>query len=145
MASAMKRFGGQNEEQIEEKRQKLQKGNTIKQDKKAEKVFKDYLAEIGEDTNFYEFEQEKLDRHLSTFWFNARTTNGDFYKSSSLQALCYGLNRCLNKYGHTFDITKRSCAAFTKSIQSYEDAQKELKREGKGYTKNTRKMSDKHK
>ncbi|CAB4044441.1 threonine dehydratase biosynthetic, chloroplastic, partial [Paramuricea clavata] len=80
--------------------------------------------------------EEKLDKHLAKFWFAAKTKDGHKYKVGSLQTIRYSLNRALKSFGHKFDITKRECTAFTSSIKAYEDASKELKQEGKGFTKN---------
>ena len=45
----------------------------------------------------------------------------------------YGLNRALKRFGHNYDITKKASISFTKSIDAYEDAQREQKAQGYGY------------
>lgn len=133
----MKRFENISDEQLKQKQESLQNRNTIESEKKAERLFKEYLKEMGEEElNFYEFSESKLDKHLAKFWFAARTKNGQKYKMGSLETIRYSLNRALKRYGHKFDITKRECTAFTSSIKAYEDATTELKQEGKGFTKN---------
>jgi hypothetical protein len=119
-------------------RQESLKNNNmqLKMKKKAEGIFKEYFIEIGEEDNFYEFNEEKLDKHLAKFWFAARTKDGHKYKVGSLQTIRYCPNRALKSLGYKFDITKRECTAFTSSIEPYEDATNELKQEGKGFTKN---------
>ena len=81
--------------------------------------------------------------YLQTFWFNARTKKGSHYTSSSLETIRFGLNRCLKKFGHNYDITKKECISFTKSIQAYEDAQKELKEIGKGVIESAKEITNK--
>jgi hypothetical protein len=130
-----KRFEAISNEQLKQRQHNLENKNTTDNEKKAERLFKQYLAEIGEDLNFCEFNEEKLDKHLAKFWFPARTKNGQKYKIGSLETIRYSLNRVLKRYGHKFDITKRECTAFTASIKAYEDAMTELKQEGKGFTK----------
>lgn len=139
-AKKKQRFIHHSDEEMQEKQEKLQNSNTIANEKKAVRAFKAYLEEIGEEnTDFFTYTEEELDRHLSKFYFSARKENdGDMYKISSLESLRYGLNRALKKYGHKFDITKRECSAFTKSIKAFEDAKLELKQCGKGVTKNTK-------
>ena len=51
------------------------------------------------------------------------------YSSNSLQSFRYARNRILKEKGHLHDITKDS--SFSKPIQAYKDAIKELKEEGK--------------
>lgn len=132
-----KRFEAISDEQLKQRQHNLQNKNTIDNERKAERLFKEYLKEIGEeDLNFCEFSEEKLDKHLAKFWFAARTQNGQKYKIGSLETIRYSLNRVLKRYGHKFDITKRECTAFAASIKAYEDASTELKQEGKGFTKN---------
>ena len=138
-------------EEVHEEQLKLENINTVKNENKAVNAFKNYLAEIGlEDMNFFTFTEAKLDRHLTTFWFNARTKNGENYSASSLDTIRYGLNRALKKYGHSYDITKKECSSFTESIGSFESAQRKLTKFGKGHVKNykeikpTRKFLVKH-
>ncbi len=132
----MERFETNPDEDLKIRQESLQNNNTTKNEIKAEGIFKEYLIQIGEEDNFYEFSEEKLDKHLAKFWFAARTKDGHKYKVGSLQTIHYGLNRALKRFGHKFDITKRECTAFTSSIKAYEDATTELKQEGKGFTKN---------
>lgn len=139
MASAPKHFKHQTKEQLEEKQEQLQNQSTIANEKKAVKAFKAYLDEAGvENTDFFTYSQDELNEHLAQFYFAARTEEGEMYKMSSLEGLCYGLNRALKRYGHNFDITKRECTSFTTSIKAFEDAKLELKQCGKGFTKNTK-------
>ena len=86
-------------------------------------------------TPFFNYTESELDGHLKTFWFNARTKDGDFYSASSLDTMRYGLNRALKKFGHAFDITKRECTGVSESIISFESAQQKAKM-SKGRVKN---------
>ncbi|CAB3989796.1 Hypothetical predicted protein [Paramuricea clavata] len=115
----------------------LENKNTADNEKKESRTFIQTIScrEIGEDLNFCEFSEEKLEKHLAKFWFAARTKNGQIYNIGSLETIRYSLNRVLKRYGHKFDITKRECTAFTASIKAYEDTTTELKQEGKGFTK----------
>ena len=62
MASAQKRFGTLTLEEIEAKQLKLEKKNTVNNEEKAGRAFKNYLTELGlENTNFYTFTEEELD------------------------------------------------------------------------------------
>ena len=99
----------------------------MKNENKAFNAFKSYLVETGvQDTNFFNFTESELDGHFKTFWFNARTKDGDHYSASSLDTIRYGLNRALKKFGHSYDITKRECSSFTESIIAFKSAQKKL-------------------
>ncbi len=84
-----------------------------------------------EDLDFFEYDPEKLDQYLTTFWFNIRTSSGEFYKIKSLEAIRYSLNRALKDSGCKFDITSKS-GPFQNSIKAFEDAKRELKKKGKG-------------
>ena len=137
MPSAQKRFGSLTLEEREAKQLKLKNKNTLKNEQKVAKAFKNYLEEQGcENTDFCTFTEAELNCHLNTFWLNAKTVKNEPYSASSLEMICYGLNRSLKRYGHNFDITKKECTSFTKSIKAFEDAQKELLGIGKGCVKN---------
>ena len=53
------------------------------------------------------------------------------YKANTLRNFRYGLNRILKTKGHLYDICDKKTASFTKFQQAFNDAIKELKREGK--------------
>ena len=101
-----KRFKILTDEEMKEKQLSVQNINSIKNEKKAEKAFKEYLQQAGEvDINFYCYAEEKLDYHLSKFWFAARKKNEELYRVSSLENMRHSLNRALKRFGHNFDIT----------------------------------------
>ena len=78
MASAKKHFRTLTFEEIEAKQLKLENRNTIKNEEKATRAFKHYLEEQGLDNcDFYTFTEAELDRHLNTFWFNAKTKTNE--------------------------------------------------------------------
>ena len=130
-------------EEIANKQQKLQNRNTEKNEIKAVNAFKDFLKEKGvENTDFFTYTEEELDRNLKMFWFSAHTkTTHQEYQASSLETLHYGLNRALKKYGHTFAITKAECTSFTSSIKAFKDVMKDLKQKGKGRVKNYKEIT----
>lgn len=80
----MSRFEEISDEELKQRQASLQNKNTAKNDNKAEWIFKEYLTQIGEEGNFYEFSEEKLDRHVAKFWLAARTKDGEKYKAGSL-------------------------------------------------------------
>lgn len=87
-----------------------------------------------EDQDFYAFDIETLNKWLTKFWFAARKQKeNDKYTISTLDNIRYALNRCLKKAGKTFDITKSE--AFIPSQLAFNDANRDLKREGKGVVK----------
>lgn len=143
MASPAKkkvRFQHHTKEQVKKKQKDLENKNTTANETKAVRAFCAFLEETGaESTDFFKYSDEQLDEQLASFYFSARKEkDGDMYKISSLENMRYSLNRALKKSGRCIDITKRECTAFTKSISAFEDAKKELKEAGKGWTKNTK-------
>lgn len=137
------RFAYHSKEEVKEKRNDLLNKNTIANEEKAVRAFVAFLEETGvEDTDFFNYTDEELDSQLSSFWFSARKEkDGEMYKISSLENMRYSLNRAIKRKGRKLDITKRECTAFTGSIGAFEDAKKELKQAGKGYTKNTKALT----
>ena len=134
---ANKRFKLISDAELHQKQYDLQNKNSLRNEKKAEKAFKEYLAAVGEaDTNFYAYTEEELDTHFAKFWFAARTQKGDFYRVSSLENMQHSLNRAMKRFGHSIDVTRPECISFTKSIKAFKDACTELKRMGKGYVEN---------
>ena len=98
-------------------------------------AFKEYLQEVDPgQTNFLSFPVEDLDKHLSKFWFAAKTKNVGHYMLGSLEIICHGLKRLI-KESHKLDITKSE--EFLASQKAWKDAAAELKKLGKGYTENT--------
>lgn len=133
----LKRFGDASDKCIKKIRQDVQNQNSISAEKRAERAFIAFLSEQEdlpeEQTDFYAFDTETLDKWLGKFWFAARTKKMEKYTISSLDNMRYSLNRCLKKAGKMFDITKSE--AFIPSQQAFNDATKDLKMCGKGVVK----------
>lgn len=130
-----KRFLEMSEEDLDQEREDSQNKNTISAEKKAERAFKAFLGEQDEldpeQTDFYAFDIDTLNKWLSKFWFAARTAKtGEKYTISSLDNMRYSLNRCLQKAGKTYDITKSD--TFIPSQLAFKDAKRALKKDGKG-------------
>ena len=127
------------DEEIQIKRRKVQKQNTIAADKSTGNQLLVYLKQIEANENYWEYSPEQLDDHLSKFWFAARTnkvnTAGEQkkYKIQSLCSLRYGINRNLKLKDYGYDITTSDL--FLKSRRAFDDACKELKEEGYGSIK----------
>ena len=123
------------DDELAQKRQELMNKNTIKSEKNAKRKFESYLkaCQIENIEEWLTFSDEKLDDLLVKFWFSIRTNKGDYLSVASLQNIRHTLNRLLNKSGRSVDIIKDT--AFKKSIQSYKDATKELKKLGKAIVK----------
>lgn len=62
------RFIHLSDEQLDEKQKAQQKDNTLANERKATRMFRAYLEEIGcEDTDFLNYSEEELDSHLAKF------------------------------------------------------------------------------
>ena len=150
MAAKRKRFESFTSEELHAKRQNTVPTSTVKNNRKWDKVFRDYLREkqCG-NTEYWYYPDEELDSVLSNFWFEARTQRSpltpeekilakernqdihpDLYSIASLRNLRNGLSRCLAEHGKHIDLT--TDPHFKKSQQSFKDACKELKKLGKG-------------
>lgn len=131
------------DDEIDKRQEQQQNQNSIAAEKKAERAFRDFLAECDEleSTNFYTFETEKLDKYLRKFYFGARQKKDPTkkYSVSSLEQMRNSLNRALKKFGHKFDITKSE--EFSCSIEAFKDACKELKAEGYGHINSHKSMT----
>ena len=136
MAASKAKFGNLSENEVVNKQKLLQNKSTKSKETTAYYQFKAYLEHLGEtDTEFMQFEASKLNKFLTTYWFNVRTESGEMYQMKTLEGIRYSLSRVLKKRGSDFDITNRSNEAFITSTLAFEDAKKELKREGKGNVK----------
>lgn len=127
------RFNFMTEQEHKKKREDLVNRNTMKADKKADKTFTAWLTQRGIHTDYWDLNAQELDDLLSKFYFEARTVEGDSYKTASLGDLRYGINRNLQKKGFEFDIVHSP--EFRKSSSAFSDACKELKAVGKGERK----------
>lgn len=132
------RFLELNDNQLEEKRESLQKENTVKCDKKVHKLFVEYLTarcaeKVENNFEYWTYLDQLLDEILCKFWFETRQVTGEMYTINSLKNIRYGINRNLKRHGKEKDITKSDC--FTKNQQAFADACKELKALGFGFVK----------
>ena len=81
-------------------------------------------------TDYWLLGEQDLDKLLCKFWFEVRTTDGDYYSIGSLESLRYGINRIFQERGHEFDIIRGP--AFKKIQIKFTEACTELKAKGKG-------------
>ena len=85
----------------------LDNENTKKADTKCEKSWLTYLStktELNGDLDYWLWDEEKLNKYLRKFWFEVKTQDMDYYRVSTLEHLHYGLNRCLKRKGHAYDM-----------------------------------------
>lgn len=102
---------------------------TIRSTKASVKLFRDFLAEKGESVEFESFSKPKLCSILRTFYVEARKKNGDFYTTSSLNAMRFGINRHLQSVRRNIDIL--TDLEFTDANRAYRIQIAELKKRGK--------------
>ena len=79
----MKRFASHSAEDIITKRQNVVPTNTVKANKAAANLFRNYLKEKDIETNFEMFGVDRLAETLSHFYMSARTKTGDLYKATT--------------------------------------------------------------
>ena len=90
------RFEDLTENDVENRSKEIKNKNTIKSDKKCEKIFMKYLKATGNDVKYWLYDPEDLDRQLGTFWFAVRTKK-EKYTVASLKHIRYAIRRCLKK------------------------------------------------
>ena len=135
-----------NDDEIQEKRAKVQRKNTKAADKSTSKQLLIYLNQIGCRTeDFWTLDTDELDAILAKFWFAARSNKVDEkgiqqkYMIQSLRSIRYGINRVLKEKKYGYDIT--TSEKFSESQKAFEDACKELKEEGFGHISHTPEIS----
>lgn len=121
------RFGSFSTDDIEEIEQKTDKENTKKVIKKSVNALRAFLFEKNLNTDFESLSKTDLDQTLKSFYANARTEKGEFYKLSSFNQLKYGLTKHLKS--KDIDITGDD---FKKSTETFKAMKKDLMRRGKG-------------
>ncbi|XP_063443130.1 uncharacterized protein LOC134723448 [Mytilus trossulus] len=131
---SLKRFGQTTDEEMMDKRLKINAANTLRSNKKAGNTLREYLRETAMDIRFEEYDEVRLNEILGQFYMNARKPDGNHYKISSLENIRYGINRYLRSppYNKTFSIIKD--AAFNNANVNFKAATSELKRMGLGTT-----------
>ena len=146
-----KRFLILDDSELEAKTKKQKNANTEKCERRAKKVFTNFLMAYGkgdDECDFWNYDEGILDIFLAKFWFGARKDlceesqefedndkKDRFYSANTLKNFRYGLNRILKKEGRQFDITDKKNPSFQKSQAAFSDAIKELKKEGKAEVK----------
>ena len=136
------RFENISDSDIVKFHQNVQKKNTKKNDKSAERQFCDYLSTQNANCNFWDMDASDLIGHLSKFWFATRQNKIDpktgkpkKYMVQTLRTIHYSLQRVLKEKGSDHDIITDK--DFRKSQTAFNDACKQLKQEGYGYIKPT--------
>ena len=131
MASAG-RFASTSAAEQEVRRLNLNAEKTLKANKFASKIFKEYLSEKGENADFETFSVSDLDNALCRFYMDLRRVDGTSYKITSMEGIRHGINRYLKNppFNKRFDIIKDS--EFVGSNINFKAVLVELKRTGKG-------------
>ena len=73
----MKRFASFIPNEIAEKKQLLTPKATARNEKCSANLFREYLKEKEQETHFETFTKGELNKHLSTFYVEARTKYGE--------------------------------------------------------------------
>jgi hypothetical protein len=89
----MGRFKLTTDEERVEKRLGMHSNKTLKANKSAAKILKEYLTEIGQNCQFESLEEGDLDGVLGRFWMDLRKTDGNAYKVNSVEGIRHGINR----------------------------------------------------
>ena len=87
--------------------------------------------ELNQNYDYWLWDEEKINKYLGKFWFEVKTQDGDYYRVSTLEHLHYGLNRCLKRKGHAYNILKSPQFKHLQEQLVY--AWKHLKSLGYGY------------
>lgn len=129
--NSLPRFGETSEEDI----QKLLEHrscseNTWRATKNAVKILRDYMEEKSMDVNFENLDKQSLNDLLRKFYVEARKKNGDYYKSSALGSIRFGIHRYLQSQQRNIDI--RNDPEFTESNKVFKAQVIKLNKQGKG-------------
>ena len=129
--NSLPRFGETSEEDI----QKLLEHrscseNTWRSTKNAVKILRDYMEEKSMDVQFENLDKPALNDLLRKFYVEARKKNGDYYKSSALGSIRFGILRYLQSQQSNVDI--KNDAEFTESNKVFKAQVEKLKKQGKG-------------
>ena len=89
------RFGNLSNLDIEEIEGKVDKESTKRVLERSVRIFRAFLREKRRDESFESLSSEELDDELKSFYANARTEKGEFYKLSSFSQIRYGLTKHL--------------------------------------------------
>ena len=127
--SKMARFGKLSGPQIEQLVEDKDSKNTQRAIKQSANVFREFLIENGHNSNFEDFSEVELAAQLVTFWPNARSKKGVFYKKKTMQKYKFGIKRHMLKKKNV-DIDEG--LVFKRSNEVFLAALKDLKRKGFG-------------
>ena len=134
MAAGRSRFASLNDEEFDDLLNRKDSENTQKVTKKAVTVFREYLSAKNRPEDFENFEKDELGNVLSRFYVEARRSDGNHYKTSSLNGVRAGLNRHLKQNYYlgsgTIDIIRDK--DFVAANMAFRAAIVELKKIGKG-------------
>ena len=90
-----RRFVSTTDEEIEQKRVKMNAQKNNKQNIATATLLREYLKEKHLDTAFEHYNPQQLDECLAHFFMNVRKSDGLRYKTTSLSCLRYSLSRYL--------------------------------------------------
>lgn len=131
LSKMSKRFASQTEDEIMKKREKSIPFNTLKSNTASANVFRSYLTESGQNTNFELMEEAELADKLKCFYCDARSQKGELYKLTTFENIRHGLNRHLKAppYNKKFDIITSD--VFSEANACYRAMVSEIKAAGK--------------
>ena len=111
--------------------------NTVRSEKKVDKILNNYMQQINKEGNYWEYSVEDLDKLLGTFWFavSPQKEGSDHYTVSTMHHIRYAIKRILQNKGRQFDIT--TDPKFAHSQHMFKESCKELKRKGFGHVRRT--------
>lgn len=128
------RFPDLSENDVMEKRKFVKlhstKKSTLKANRDSARVFKEFLRQNNQDTNFEEYSASKLDEALSQFYLSARKEDGNFYKITTLNFFRFSINRYLRGPPFNKDFDLRNKSTFEKSNLNLRAAIAELRAVG---------------
>ena len=109
-----RRFVSTTDEEIEQKRLKMNAQKNNKQNIATATLLREYLKEKHLDTAFEHYNPQQLDECLAHFFMNVRKSDGVRYKTTSLSCLRYSLSRYLKARPY---ITKKLTLLRTQVLQ----------------------------
>ncbi|XP_063405987.1 uncharacterized protein LOC134689951 [Mytilus trossulus] len=117
--------------------------STKRQTKYGVKIFKQWLTETKQDSNFEQFSTEQLDHILRNLYAEVRNTDGQLYATSTFVGIRVSINRYLRAPLHnkSFSLLEDK-QDFHKSNQMFTAMIKKLQREGLDVTKHHLSISD---
>ena len=129
--NSLPRFGESSEEDIQRLLEHRScSENTWRSTKNAVKILRDYMEEKSMDVNFENLDKAALNDLLRKFYVEARKKNGDYYKSSALGSIRFGILRYLQSQQSNIDI--KNDPEFTESNKIFKAQVEKLKKQGKG-------------